>query len=76
MFCIHPHSEFSYGIASNMNADNSKMSVAVGLASRFILSTPFIGLQLKLWGVEGVHKQNLKRLMRSKRDISLVPGGY
>jgi hypothetical protein len=36
---------------SNMNADDSKMSRMTGLASRFILSLPFIGLQLRLWGI-------------------------
>lgn len=76
MFCIHPHSEFSYGALVNMNADDTKMSRMTSLASRFILYTPFTGLQVKLWGVQSVDKQNLKRLMNEKKTIGIVPGGY
>ena len=56
MFCFHPHSEFSYGVLANMNADKGKMSSMVGLASRFIFLSPFTGLQMRLWGVQGVNK--------------------
>lgn len=76
MFCIHPHSEFSYGVLVNMNADDTKMSRMIGLASRFILYTPYTGLQVKLWGVQSVDKQNLKHLMSEKKTIGIVPGGY
>lgn len=51
MFCLHPHSVLSYCIPSNMNADDSKMSGMTGLASRFLLALPFVGLELRLWGI-------------------------
>lgn len=83
MFCFHPHSVLSYcivldivGIVSNLNADGSKMSKMRGLASRFILAMPFIGLQLRLWGVESVNAKNILRLMRKKKTIGLVPGSF
>ncbi len=48
---------------ANMNYDNDALSRMVGLGSRFILNTPFAGLILKLWGIQAVNSQNLKRLM-------------
>lgn len=64
------------GISATMNADDSKMSNMTGLASRFILSMPFIGLQLRLWGIQSVNSNNMKRLMSKKKSIGLLPGGF
>jgi hypothetical protein len=47
-----------------MNADDSKMSRMTGLASRFILALPFIGLELRLWGIESVNPNSIKKLMK------------
>ena len=46
------------------------------LSSRAMLSFPFIGGLLRLWGVESVDKSNLLRLMKQKKDIGIVPGGF
>ena len=59
-----------------MNVDNSKMSSMIGLGSRFILIVPIIGIILRLWGVQGVHPENMKRLMKQGKTIGVVPGGY
>ena len=59
-----------------MNADNSKMSQMTGLASRVLLALPFIGLQLRLWGMESVNPKNIRRLMKKKKPIGLIPGGF
>jgi hypothetical protein len=48
---------------ANMNYDNDPLSGMVGLCSRFILNIPFAGLVLKLWGLQAVNADNLKRLM-------------
>ena len=48
----------------------------VGLSSRFMLSLPFIGLPLRLWGVDAVNPANMKKLMREGKNIGLVPGGF
>lgn len=59
-----------------MNADDSKMSQMTGLASRFILSMPFIGLHLRLWGIQSVNAKHIKSLMSKRKPIGLVPGGF
>lgn len=64
------------GMPSNLNADNSKMSNMTGLASRALLSLPFIGAEIRLWGVESVNAKNIKRLMTEKKSIGLLPGGF
>lgn len=46
------------------------------MASRFMLAIPFAGLLLRLWGVQGVHHSNMKRIMRKGTPIGLVPGGF
>lgn len=59
-----------------MNSDDGKMSQMRGLASRFLLAMPVIGWQLRLWGVESVNAKNILRLMKKKRTIGLLPGGF
>ena len=59
-----------------MNVDDSKMSSMIGLASRFILIVPIIGMLLRLWGVQAVNPENMKRLMKQGKTIGVVPGGY
>lgn len=59
-----------------MNADDSKMSRMTGLASRFLLAMPFTGLQIRLWGIESVNPKNIKKLMKARRTIGLLPGGF
>lgn len=54
MFTYHPHSIFSYGLlgnANNKNYPNEKLTNAISLGSRFMLSLPIIGIHFKLWGV-------------------------
>jgi hypothetical protein len=59
-----------------MNYKKGPLSNMVGMASRFMLSIPFVGVILRLWGIEGVHHSNMRRLMRKGRNIGLVPGGF
>lgn len=52
------------------------MSRMVGLGSRFILNMPITGLLLRLWGVQAVDPNNLKRLMLKGDNVGLLPGGF
>lgn len=71
---VHFHANL--GVSANMNADNSKTSQMIGLASRFILAIPFIGAQLRLWGVQSVNAKNIIRLMENRKQILVLPGGF
>lgn len=55
---------------------NSKLSNSVTLGSQFALSIPLFGLHLKWWGIESASASNFKRLLKTGRPISLIPGGY
>jgi len=46
------------------------------MASRFMLSLPFVGIILRLWGIQGVHHHNMKKHLQKSSSIGLVPGGY
>lgn len=57
MFGVHPHSIFSYGLLCNLDETkytNEKLTNAIPLGSRFVLSLPIIGLHFKFWGVQSV----------------------
>lgn len=56
--------------------ENDPLSRMVGLGSRFILNMPITGLILRLWGVQGVDPNNMKRLMSKGQNIGLLPGGF
>jgi hypothetical protein len=62
--------------ANNKNFPGEKLTDAVTLGSRFVLSLPIIGLHFKFWGLQSVDPKNLKRLMKKNENIALVPGGY
>ena len=84
MFSFHPHSVFAYGnifsdlgLLANMNYhNNDALSRCIGLGSRFILNMPITGLLLRLWGVQSVDPNNLKRLLSEKKNVGLLPGGF
>ena len=76
LFSLHPHSVLSYCMPSSLNADQSKMSRMTGLASRALLHLPFIGLQIRLWGIESVNHKNIRKLKKKKKTIGLLPGGF
>jgi hypothetical protein len=59
-----------------MNVPIRKIHNYTGLASRFLLALPISGFQLRLWGVEPVNPANITRLMKNKKQIGLVPGGF
>lgn len=64
------------GNANNKNFADEKLSHAITLGSRFMLSLPIIGIHFRLWGVQSVDPQNLRKLMKKGECISLVPGGF
>lgn len=76
LFGIHPHGVFSLGLSSNMNYGTGPLSRMVGLSSRFMLACPIVGLQLRLWGLEAVHGEHMKKLMGEGKNIGLLPGGF
>jgi hypothetical protein len=51
LFGIHPHGILTAGVFTFMNFPEGPFSNVVILASRAMLSLPFVGLFLKLWGV-------------------------
>jgi hypothetical protein len=65
------------GLLANMNYyNNDALSRMVGLSSRFMLNMPVTGLLLRLWGVQAVDPNNLKRLMLKSQNVGLLPGGF
>jgi hypothetical protein len=73
---MHPHGVLSTGLLANMNLKTGPLSSAVGLLSRAMLACPFVGLFLRLWGMESVDSHNMKSLMKKGKNIILVPGGF
>jgi hypothetical protein len=59
-----------------MNYETGPMANMVSLASRFMLAIPFVGLFLRMWGVESVDSANMKKLMKQGKNIGILPGGY
>ena len=53
-----------------------KMSNMIGLGSRFALNTPLVGFHFKFWGMDEINPSNLKKLMKKKKDIGMIPGGF
>lgn len=41
-----------------------------------MLTVPITGMMLRLWGIEGVNSDNMKRLMKSGKNINMLPGGF
>ena len=76
MFGFHPHGVLSISILVFMNYKKGSLSRMVGMASRFMLSVPIVGIILRLWGIQGVHQANMKRLLKKGQSIGLVPGGF
>jgi hypothetical protein len=62
--------------ANNKLYPSEKLTTAITLGSRFMLSLPIIGIHFKLWGIQSVDPKNLRRLMKKGENISMVPGGY
>lgn len=48
----------------------------IGLGSRFALNAPVFGFHFKLWGLQAINPDNLKRLMKKKKTIGMLPGGF
>ena len=64
MFALHPHSVFSLGALGVLHTTkNDQISNMTLLGSRFILNVPIARGLLKLWGVQAVEADNMKRLM-------------
>ena len=76
MFGGHVHSVFAVAMACNLNFDHQRLSRAVGLCSRGLLIFPLFGLHLRLWGFQAVEPSNLKKLLRAKKSVALLPGGF
>jgi hypothetical protein len=59
-----------------MNCGQDPMTNMVGVGSRFILNIPFTGAIFRLIGLEAVSPENIKKLMKKKKTIGLLPGGF
>lgn len=76
LFSFHPHSILGFCLLFNLNADDSVMSNMTALASRFMLSIPFCGGILRMWGIEPIDPTNTKKLMEKGTTIGMLPGGF
>ena len=59
-----------------MNFDHRAFSRAVGLCSRGLLIFPLFGLHLRLWGFKAVEPSSMKKLLKEKKSVALLPGGF
>lgn len=46
------------------------------LGTTLIFFAPIFGGLSKLWGVSSASNYNIKRLMKQKKNLGLIPGGY
>lgn len=75
LFTFHPHGYFATGLyLCHLTNETIKNNVIVG--SRMALYYPWGGIIMKYMGVNGANPENFELLMRSGRNISLVPGGF
>ena len=77
IFGVHPHGILAteFPVFMNFPAAGPWRYIA-GLSSRAMLAVPFVGIILRIWGYESVDAKNLKKLMKSGRNIALFPGGF
>ena len=76
LFGFHPHGVLASSVLVFMNYPTGPFKHLVGLSSRMMLIIPFVGLLLRLWGVQSVSSRNTKKLMKSGKNIAIVPGGF
>ncbi|CAD8199566.1 unnamed protein product [Paramecium octaurelia] len=76
MFCFHPHGIYSMGMVHNLYTKNTFFENLVVLSSRFALSIPFSGLLLTLFGLQGVHPENLTKLLKKGSNVGIMVGGF
>ena len=76
LFGFHPHGILASAIPVFMNYPTGPFKYCVGLSSNAMLLIPFVGFLLRWWGIEPVDPKNMKKLMRSGKNIALVPGGF
>ncbi|KAL4457002.1 hypothetical protein ABPG74_014640 [Tetrahymena malaccensis] len=72
MLCVHPHGILTVGLLLNLNTYIQMPA----LSSRFLLSTPFLGMLCKWWGFKSVDGSNFKKLCENGQNFALVPGGF
>lgn len=75
LFAAHPHGIFSLGMFLNNYRDHFGRNAAA-LGSRLVMLTPIMGLLHQLGGLESVDPNSLKRIMKTGRNIALLPGGF
>lgn len=46
------------------------------LGSRVALNIPIAGFFLRLYGLEGVNKENFEKCLSKREAIGITPGGY
>ncbi|KAL4429145.1 hypothetical protein ABPG74_015173 [Tetrahymena malaccensis] len=73
LLSYHPHCIFNFTFLWNSvhNCYNQ-----IFLASRMLLNVPFLGIAVKLMGVQSVDPGNLARLMKQGKNIGILPGAF
>lgn len=74
MLAIHPHNVFTLGLS--VNSYSGRFGDNLICASRVLLQAPLLGLVYKLAGLTSVDAGNLTYLMKQKKNISIIPGGF
>jgi len=74
LLAVHPHNAVTCGLTVNIY--NGKLGEIYLCASRVLLNTPLLGLAHKLSGLTSVDPSNLKVMMKKKKNLAILPGGY
>ena len=75
LFCFHPHGYFATGLFLAIVLNNTIKESQV-LGSRMAIVYPWGGLFMKFLGIEGANPANFEKLLKERKNISFVPGGF
>lgn len=75
LFTFHPHGYFATGLyLAHISHNVIKNNEICG--SRMAFYYPWGGLMMKFLGLEGANPSNFEALMKIKKNISIIPGGF
>jgi len=77
IFCYHPHGIMCISYVANgaLNADMDKFKVS-WLIADFLFNLPLFLFSKIVVNLDGVNKNNMMSLMKNRKNIGLLPGGF
>ena len=75
LICHHPHGVMTFGMAV-LSPQLEFFDEYIYLGSRMILVLPWGGIIMILRGIQGVDPENFKDLMKKKKNMIIIPGGF